>query len=339
MLKSIFAKPYSKLFIVGDNSGWSTDADAVDLKNFATKLGVPAEIVKRMYLNLPQAVHYTSQFSLLLPIYKDKNRISVDYYHGKPDQQESFKKCFETLKEHENKIIRIRVSNSEMEGLIKSVMTPEKVMRIPLGIDLEVFKPRKVSRSALDIPEEAFVIGSFQKDGVGWDEGLEPKLIKGPDVFLEVISKLKTQIPNLWVLLSGPARGYMKKGLEELMIPYRHKFFQDAADISTLYDMIDLYIITSREEGGPKACLESMAKGVPLVTTAVGQCRDLVKNGENAIVVPVDDVEGLYQGAMKIFTDKELRDTVVKNGFKTAEENGFDAQLPLWREYFRLLID
>ncbi len=43
-----------------------------------------------------------------------------------------------------------------------------------------------LAREAFDIPESAFVVGSFQKDGVGWGDGLEPKLIKGPDVLLAV---------------------------------------------------------------------------------------------------------------------------------------------------------
>ncbi len=345
MLRSIFWKPYSRLFIVGDNSGWSTDVDASDMFWFASSLKIPVKIVKRMYFNLPQAVHYTSQFSLLLPIYKNRNHLSVDYYHGKPEQGENFKKCFEALASNHQHFARVRVSNKEMEKLIKTTgIDPDKVMRIPLGIDLRVFRPttresRAIARSRLGIPENAVIIGSFQKDGVGWEQGLEPKLIKGPDIFLKVIEKLKQDTPNLWVLLSGPARGYIKNGLDRLGVPYRHKFFKDFRELSGFYDAIDLYIITSREEGGPKACLESMAKGVPLVTTAVGQCKDLVINGKNALMVPIDDVGALTETALKILEDSELKNSLISNGFETARENGFESQLPLWREYLRLLID
>jgi len=41
---------------------------------------------------------------------------------------------------------------------------------------------------------------------------------------------------------------------------------------------LDLYIVASREEGEPKAILESMASGVPLVTTEVGQAMDFVEH-------------------------------------------------------------
>ncbi len=348
MLRSIFWKPYSRLFIVGDNSGWSTDIDAKDTAWFATKLGIKAQVIKRMYFNLPQAVHYTSQFSLLLPIYKSKNRLSVDYFHGRPEQQESFRKCFEAIREHHEQFGRIRVSNSEMEKLIKTTgIDPKKVMRIPIGIDLNIFKPqeenqKQEARRKLGVPLDAVVIGSFQKDGVGkfdgTDEGNEPKLIKGPDIFLEVVRNLKLEINNLFVLLSGPARGYIKKGLEDLGIPYKHVYFNDYREIAGLYDAIDLYLITSREEGGPKACLESMAKGVPLVTTRVGQCADLVLHRENAMMAEIDDVGSLSQHALQAIRDEDLRQKLINGGFKTASENSHEAQLPLWREYLKPLF-
>lgn len=344
MLKGIFSKPYSHLFIVGDNSGWSTDVDAEDLKRFADKVGVKADIVKRMYLNLPQAVHYTSQFSLLLDIYKSRNRLSLDYYHGKPEQGESFRKCFEALASHKDQIVRVRVSTREMEERIGTLIGREKVRRIPIGVNAEIFtsrsdKDREERRKELDIPSDAIVIGSFQKDGSGWGEGLEPKEIKGPDVFLEIISRLKGEIPSLFVLLSGPSRGYVKKGLEELGVPYRHRQHKDYREVAKLYDALDLYLVTSREEGGPKAVLESMAKGVPFVTTEVGQAKDLVKHGQNAMMAAIEDTDALTRLSLEVLRDPALRERLIENGRRTAQENGLENQLPLWKEYFAPLVN
>ena len=57
----------------------------------------------------------------------------------------------------------------------------------------------------LGIPEDYLVIGSFQKDGEGWGEGLKPKLIKGPDIFIETIKLIKQKRSKFlyyyWVLL------------------------------------------------------------------------------------------------------------------------------------------
>jgi glycosyltransferase involved in cell wall biosynthesis len=346
MLSSLFSKPYSRLYIVGDNAGWVIDQESEALARSARKLGIKAFNIKRAYFNLPQAVHYSSQFSLNeSSIYRSRHRISVDYFHGKPEQGENFKKCFESLKANHSRIARVRVSTMEMESLIRSSgIDPEKVVRIPIGFDEELFRQSDVAhkaeaRAKLGIPMDAIVIGSFQKDGMGWSEGNDPKLIKGPDAFLEVIGRLKPEIPGLFVLLSGPARGYMKRGLDRIGIPYKHLYLKDASVIRELYDALDLYLITSREEGGPKACLEAMAKGVPLVTTAVGQCKDLAEDRRNAMVAPIDDIERIYRGALELLTDRSLRETVIRNGLLTASENSYEAQLPKWQGYFKALIN
>ncbi len=344
MLRSLFSKPYSQVFIVGDNAKWAIDEETKALKKSLSVLGFGAHIIKRARFNLPQIVHYTSQFSLNEPsIYQTRHRISVDYFHGKPEQGENFKKCFESLKSHHRQIAHVRVSTREMEELLKtSGIDPKKILRIPIGIDTEIFTPqqperKQLARERLGIPSEAFVIGSFQKDGVGWGEGLAPKLIKGPDIFLKVIEELRETIPNLHVLISGPARGYVKNGLATLGVPYTHQYAQDYREMSDLYDALDLYLIASREEGGPKACLEAMAKGIPLVTTAVGQVKDLVKNGENAMMSPIEDVAGLKAAVLTILRGTEVKEKLVQAGFLTAKENSVNAQLPLWQTYFRNL--
>lgn len=345
MLRSIFWKPYSRLLIVGDNADWAIDEESKELCATMRTLGVPSERVRRARFNISQVVHYSSQFSINEPsVYKSKHRISLDYFHGKPDQGDNFKKCFESLKSNHKKIFRVRVSTKDMEVLIKSCgIDPTKVVRIPIGINTNIFAPQTpeskiISKKALGIPTNSFVIGSFQKDGVGWGEGNEPKLIKGPDVFLKTIEKLKDDIPNLHVLLSGPSRGYVKNGLEKLGVPYTHRLLKDYKEVSDLYDALDLYIIASREEGGPKACLESMAKGVPLVTTNVGQCKDLVISGKNAMMTSVENVDELHALSLKVLRDPVLQRLLIREGLITAKANSYESQLPLWKEYFRKLI-
>jgi glycosyltransferase involved in cell wall biosynthesis len=346
MLRAIFSRAYSRVLIVGDNSGWVIDEESRLLKRTLEKLGIKASLVRRTPWNLPQVVHYGSQFALNDDsIYQSKHRLSIDYFHGKPGKDESFRKCFESLKRNHEKLSRVRVSNKAMEEVIlSSGIARDKVRRIPIGVDLEAFRPRTQDsklerRRELDIPQEVFVVGSFQKDGVGWGEGLEPKLIKGPDVFLSVIEKLKKEIPDLFILLSGPSRGFVKQGLEKLGVPYRHLYPKESGQVARLYDALDLYLVASREEGGPKAVLDSMAKGVPLVTTEVGQAADLVRAGVNAMMAPIEDTEALARACLEVGRDESLRARLVEGGFATARENSFESQLPLWKEYFAPLID
>jgi glycosyltransferase involved in cell wall biosynthesis len=184
------------------------------------------------------------------------------------------------------------------------------------------------------------VIGSFQKDGNGWGEGLEPKLIKGPDIFIQTLETLKSSIPDIFVLLTGPARGYIKTGLERLGIPYKHMFLKDYPDVGRLFPALDLYLVTARQEGGPKAVLESMASGVPLVTTRVGQARDIVKNGQNGWMVGVEDVNGLAHWAKYVHQNQgSALEKVLKNGRATAEAHTYTTQLPLWRNFMKGFVE
>jgi glycosyltransferase involved in cell wall biosynthesis len=191
------------------------------------------------------------------------------------------------------------------------------------------------------LPDSAVVVGSFQKDGVGWGEGLEPKLIKGPDVFLQAVELLKSRVPELYVLLSGPSRGYVKEGLTRLGVPYQHVYPKRYEEIGRLFQALDLYLVTSRDEGGPKAILESMASGIPLVTTRVGQAVDLVRHGENGWVVDVEDAEGIAYWAQQVlgFRNQPFVQDALGVGRATAEANTYDAQGKQWREFFRGFVE
>jgi glycosyltransferase involved in cell wall biosynthesis len=193
---------------------------------------------------------------------------------------------------------------------------------------------RAEARGRLAIPDEAFVVGSFQKDGVGWEEGLEPKWIKGPDVLVETLGLLRERIPGLHVLLSGPARGYVKSKLARRQIPYTHRVLESYADIAKLYAAIDAYVVPSRQEGGPKGVLESMAAGVPVVSTRVGQAADLIRDGENGWLVDIEDVEALSGRLTAIATKRVDLSRVSAAGLATAAENSYEAQVPLWRAFF-----
>jgi glycosyltransferase involved in cell wall biosynthesis len=78
-----------------------------------------------------------------------------------------------------------------------------------------------------------------------------------------------------------------------------------------------------------------MASGVPLVTTRVGQAMDLVKHGQNAWMVEVEDAEGLAHWAEYVLVHRGSLTEVLSQGQKTAEANSYEAQIPLWRNFMQ----
>jgi glycosyltransferase involved in cell wall biosynthesis len=110
----------------------------------------------------------------------------------------------------------------------------------------------------------------------------------------------------------------------------------DLDAVANAYRAVDVCLVTSRDEGGPKAVLESMATGVPLVTTEVGQAADLVRDGVNGWLRRIEDAEGLADAATHVArapADELAR--VATAARATAEENSWAALGPRWAELFR----
>jgi glycosyltransferase involved in cell wall biosynthesis len=248
------------------------------------------------------------------------NKIIVTWFHVEEDD--------ERLESLPNAIGIVDIWHTSCrktkDKLVELGVEKKKIIIIPLGVDLKYFnnpskKEKKFLREKFKIPKNKIVIGSFQKDGTGWGQGLSPKLIKGPDIFCDVVEKLASRY-NIFVLLTGPSRGYVKARLDAVKIPYKHDFLENPNEVSEYFKAIDLYMVTSRNEGGPKAILESMACGVPLVSTKVGMASDVIKNNKNGCLVDVEDRNAIFKNACNIIDNTELQNILISNGLATAKD-------------------
>ena len=342
---SLPKRAYTDILFVSDGANWVLNWEMKEIRKIAGEIGISTRAIRGIPFGLPRQSFFFPSKYMLRQIQRYAlagTRIAFPYFHGYPDSGEPVAvECYENLKRFHHKISRIQVSHSRMRDLVLSVgIDPSKVFLIPIGINIDFFQrqtyeSRKAMRDKHGIPQQAIVLGSFQKDGIGWGEGTTPKLIKGPDLFLKAVRILRESFTEIFVLLSGPARGYVKRGLERLKIPYKHIYLNDYPQIGELYQCLDLYIISSREEGGPKAVLESMASGIPLITTRVGQAMDLVEHGKNAWMVDVDNADGLAHWAKKALTDTLALQEVVANGIRTAQANTYEAQIGFWKKFFQ----
>jgi glycosyltransferase involved in cell wall biosynthesis len=335
--------PCSRLFVVGDGGGWSLDEDAKHLTAAAYRLGVLTGPPAWARFAHEQAVFHTSHFAAVHPrALATTHRLATSWFHGRPGTPgyPAFDDAYEALRRHARLFWRVQVTHAEMHDLVlEAGVEPDRVFRIPIGIDLEHFAlggpaERARARAALELPVSAFVVGSFHKDGDGWGEGLQPKLVKGPDVLVAALEALVRDVPELWVLLTGPARGYVRRRLEELGVPYRHVLAASREELAGAYHALDAYVVPSRQEGGPKAVLESMATGVPLVTTRVGQAQELVADGVNGLLVDVEDADGLATAVLRVHRDPSLVASLRRAGRSTAESYAYERLDPLWAGFF-----
>jgi glycosyltransferase involved in cell wall biosynthesis len=72
------------------------------------------------------------------------------------------------------------------------------------------------------------------------------------------------------------------------------------AEVHEHYGSAHVFVNASRAEGFASTCLESMARGLPVVTTAVGGFRDVVRDGSTGFLVPESDPHALAKGVMAI---------------------------------------
>jgi glycosyltransferase involved in cell wall biosynthesis len=78
-------------------------------------------------------------------------------------------------------------------------------------------------------------------------------------------------------------------------------------DIAAVWADAHIAVLPSRREGLPKSLLEAAACGRPIVATDVQGCREIAREGINALLVPVDDAPALAEAVRRLAHDAELR--------------------------------
>lgn len=167
----------------------------------------------------------------------------------------------------------IAISESQKRELVDvyRVADEDKVVAIPLGLDLDTFlavdRPSGVFRQAIGCPLESPL--------VGWIGRMTA--VKEPDRFLDVAERLSPHDADLRFVMVGDgdlraavsarARGTLG---ERCALP------GIARSMSEVYGDLDLVVLTSRNEGTPVVLLEGMASARAFVATAVGGVRDLM---------------------------------------------------------------
>ena len=321
ILRKLYRSKKRPVIFISEHADWAISTLAKSIKRSLDILvpGVFFISTNPITANA-KIIHFGSQYMWVdwCEYLNSESRYIVSFFHGKEEDGLSAEKHIKLFLKSIDKLSGVVTSSGIVESRLLAWGVPRsKVYLIPIGVDVNNFKfsdqeNRKLLRRKLGIPENAIVVGSFQKDGIGWGEGMDPKLIKGPDIFLKTISKLKRNYP-IFVFLTGPARGYIKNGLDKMNVPYIHSYIEEHKDIAEYYSILDLYLITSREEGGPMALMESMASGVPVVSTNVGMANDLIDDGISGSLVNSFDDELLYQKCKYILSLKKDELQTLKN--------------------------
>ena len=171
--------PHSRLFVEQEAAEWVLSYEARQLARTAAALGDRARAAPSWARGVAnQSIFHLSQFTLLLHDFRRAgNNLGLAYFHGRPGTpgMPEFDACFEAMRARHGEIDRIQVTNREMEELVLSTGIArgegaphpdrDRRRRVPAH---GTTPPGSQHGQRLGLPASAFVVGSFQKDGVGW---------------------------------------------------------------------------------------------------------------------------------------------------------------------------
>jgi len=185
-------------------------------------------------------------------------------------------------------------------------LTDKKIISIPFWVDQNIFynlQNKDEIKSYFGFDAKDFLIGSFQRDSEGRNVSL-PKLIKGPDIFIKIVSNLSKKNKDLKVVLTGKRRDYIKNELLKLDIPFSYFEMVSTSELNKLYNVLDLYIVSSRLEGGPQAIMECAINKTPIISTNVGIAPEILSskslyNNQDDFYLATPDVEYAYKKSLE----------------------------------------
>lgn len=202
---------------------------------------------------------------------KKLNNSKVLCTHHHIDKENKTVNELEEFKELDKFVDEYHVISNKTKYEIQS-LTDKKITSIPLWVNSKnwyFISDKNYLRKKYEISEKDFLVGSFQRDTEGSDL-ISPKLIKGPDLFIKIIIDMFIKNKNLKVILTGKRRQYVISELEKSRIPYKYFEMVTNKQINELYNILDLYLVTSRLEGGPQSIVECGITKTPIISSNVG---------------------------------------------------------------------
>lgn len=91
-------------------------------------------------------------------------------------------------------------------------------------------------------------------------------------------------------------------------------------DKEELFDRAAAYCLPSKNEGMPMGVLEAMSYGIPPIATPVGGIPQIINDGLNGFIVPINDEEALSDTLCKLMDSPSLRKRIGENARRTIEE-------------------
>ncbi len=148
--------------------------------------------------------------------------------------------------------------------------------------------------------------------------------VKGVGYFLKAAEILYNKNNDLEFIIAGSSISSQKKYYSKIKkIIEEKKYIKHIGmcdDVPQLLANSDIFVCTSISEAGPMTVYEAMLMQLPVVTTDVGACNQIIKNYVNGIIVPIKMPEKIAEAVEKLINDKKLRNTIGNNAHDFAKD-------------------
>lgn len=163
------------------------------------------------------------------------------------------------------------------------------------------------SREALNTPKDATVLLGLAR--LHWKKGF--------DVFLKAL----VELPNCvaWIAGDGPLKDELHALANQLGVMDRVRFLGWRNDREALLKACDICVFPSRYEPFGTVMVDAWAMQVPLIAADAQGPAAYMRDGENGLLIPKDDVQALVAAVKKFQTDSLLRDRCIKGGYHDYE--------------------
>ncbi|HKJ34595.1 MAG TPA: GT4 family glycosyltransferase PelF [Balneolales bacterium] len=187
----------------------------------------------------------------------------------------------------------------------------EKIQIVPNGIDTRIFKPQSKPDRLKHRPTVVSV------------NPIVP--IKDIETMIKSCKVISEKIPEILYLVYGdldmePEYVYRcRRLIHKLHLEHNFKLAGLPSSVSACYNEGDIYLVSSKYEGISHTMLEAMSCGKPVISTNVGNMKELLN--ENGIICKKEDPVELGEAVMALFKYKGLRREMAQNSRKIVLEN------------------
>ncbi|MFQ5796119.1 MAG: glycosyltransferase family 4 protein [Candidatus Bipolaricaulia bacterium] len=151
--------------------------------------------------------------------------------------------------------------------------------------------------------------------------------LKRVDELIEVVAEIPKV--GLVVVGDGPMQDALVRLAQDLEISDRVLFTGriPQPQVTDYLQGCDLFVLNSTHEGLPHIVLEAMSAGILVIATDVGGTGEIIRDGENGILIRSGDRDALKRAIIKLLEDPELRGRFAKAGRETLSRFSLEAMV------------